>query len=94
MIGSVTQTFAIPYRPSADFINCTGGRWFDGSGCFNGKAVNLTFNRCERDPIAKFRDAVGFEPPTQHVAGQRRFAVVVDRLAQRLTGAEREQHDG
>ncbi len=44
LIGSVTQTFAIPYRPSADFINCPGGQWFDGSTCFNGKAVNLTFN--------------------------------------------------
>ena len=48
-IGSVTQTFAIPYRPSADNINCTGsntGKWFDPSSntCFNGKASNVTFN--------------------------------------------------
>jgi hypothetical protein len=44
LIGSVTQTFAIPYRPSADFVNCTGGRWFDGTACFNGFANNITFN--------------------------------------------------
>jgi hypothetical protein len=45
LLGSVTQTFAIPFRPSAD-IHCTGGRWYDaGSGsCFNGKATNITFN--------------------------------------------------
>ncbi|MGH9931595.1 MAG: hypothetical protein ACREA9_20500 [Pyrinomonadaceae bacterium] len=49
LIGSVTQTFAIPLRPSADNVNCTGanaGKWFDASSnrCFNGKANNVTFN--------------------------------------------------
>lgn len=44
LITSKTQTFAIPYRPSVDSVNCTGGRWYDGSGCFNGKAVNITFD--------------------------------------------------
>jgi len=39
-----TQTFAVPFRPSVDTVNCTGGRWFDGTSCFNGKAVNVTFN--------------------------------------------------
>jgi hypothetical protein len=44
LIGSVTQTFAIPYRPSADPTHCTGGRWFDGTTCYNGYAVPITFN--------------------------------------------------
>lgn len=49
LIGSVTQTFAIPYRPSADNFNCTGanaGKWYDAGSatCFNGKATNITFN--------------------------------------------------
>jgi hypothetical protein len=58
LIGSVTQTFAIPYRPSADLINCTGnlagaypnpgdtGKWYDASTqtCFNGYATDITFN--------------------------------------------------
>jgi len=47
LIGSVTQTFAIPYRPSADNTNCTGadaGKWFDGASCFNGYATTITFN--------------------------------------------------
>ncbi len=44
LIGSVTQTFAIPYRPSADNTNCTEGRWLDGTTCFNGLATTITFN--------------------------------------------------
>lgn len=47
-IASVTQTFDIPYRPSAS-TKCVGvneGKWWDPSlkTCFNGKAVNVTFN--------------------------------------------------
>ena len=44
--ASVTQTFAIPYRPSADPAHCTdsdAGKWWDGTACKNGKAVNITF---------------------------------------------------
>ena len=47
LIVSVTQTFAIPYRPSADNTNCTGanaGKWFNGTTCFNGFANTITFN--------------------------------------------------
>jgi hypothetical protein len=47
LLGTVTQTFAIPYRPSADPVNCTGanaGKWFDGTTCFNGKATTITFS--------------------------------------------------
>lgn len=46
-IGSVTQSFDIPYRPSADPVNCTGddaGKWFDGTTCYNGFATNITFD--------------------------------------------------
>jgi hypothetical protein len=48
-IGTVTQTFAVPYRPSADNVNCTGtnaGKWYDTSSgqCFNGQAVNVSFD--------------------------------------------------
>jgi hypothetical protein len=44
LLASATKTFDIPYRPSADNTNCTGGRWYDGATCFNGKAVNLAFD--------------------------------------------------
>jgi hypothetical protein len=47
-IASRTQTFAIPYRPSADPL-CTGpnaGKWYDSSSgtCFNGLANNIVFD--------------------------------------------------
>jgi hypothetical protein len=49
LIASVTQTFAIPYRPSADNVNCTGanaGKWYHAPSatCFNGLATTITFN--------------------------------------------------
>jgi hypothetical protein len=45
LIASVTKAFSIPYRPSADNVNCTGGAWFDGpQGCFNGLAHNIVFS--------------------------------------------------
>lgn len=47
LIATKTQTFTIPYRPSADATNCTAGdagKWYDGTSCFNGKAVNITFD--------------------------------------------------
>jgi len=48
LITTRTQTFSIPYRPSADPVHCTGGdagKWFDAvSGiCYNGLAKNITF---------------------------------------------------
>jgi hypothetical protein len=45
LIATSTQTFSIPYRPSAS-PKCTGGRWWDTSSksCFNGLADNITFN--------------------------------------------------
>jgi hypothetical protein len=46
LITTRTQTFTIPYRPSTDNINCTGGRWYQASTatCFNGFASNITFD--------------------------------------------------
>ncbi len=45
LIASVTQTFAIPWRPEAD-VTCSGGtawRASDGS-CYNGLAFTVTFD--------------------------------------------------
>jgi len=49
VIVSVTKTFAIPYRPSANNTKCVGdesGDWFDAKlgECFPGMATNITFN--------------------------------------------------
>ncbi len=46
---SVTKTFAIPYRPSANNTKCIGdesGSWFDTKNgeCFPGLATNITFS--------------------------------------------------
>lgn len=45
-IATLTQTFSVPYRPSADSANCTDGRWYDAASgtCFNGLAHNITFD--------------------------------------------------
>jgi hypothetical protein len=40
---TVTQTFAVPYRPSAD-ARCTGnGGWFKKGDCFHGKLFKIKF---------------------------------------------------
>jgi hypothetical protein len=45
LIASSTQTFAIPYRPSAS-TKCNDGKWYSSGTktCFNGLANNVTFN--------------------------------------------------
>lgn len=44
VVAQSTQTFAIPYRPSAS-EKCTDGRYWDNAvkDCFNGDAVSVTF---------------------------------------------------
>ena len=44
VVASRTQTFNIPFRPSAD-NDCSGGRWEASPGnCFNGLAERITFD--------------------------------------------------
>ena len=48
LLLSKTQTFAIPYRPSADAVKCTGpnaGKWYSKADktCYNGFATKITF---------------------------------------------------
>ena len=43
LIGSVTQTFTIPYRPSSAGGAC-GNAWSNGTSCFNGYAAVVTFD--------------------------------------------------
>ena len=42
LVESITETFAIPYRPSAS-TECGDGRWSDGTTCYNGYATPITF---------------------------------------------------
>ena len=47
LVGAVTHTYSIPYRPSANYSHCTGadeGKWFSrtDSKCYNGKAFRIS----------------------------------------------------
>ncbi|MBK5332182.1 MAG: hypothetical protein JJD93_09435 [Ilumatobacteraceae bacterium] len=42
-LATMTMNATIPYRPSADPVNCTGGRWFNGTTCYNGFAYPVIF---------------------------------------------------
>lgn len=68
VIATVTQTQAIPYRPSADLVNCVGGRWFDveSGSCFNGFAADLTFDFSSAGPITGNDLIVGVAFNTQN----------------------------
>jgi hypothetical protein len=57
LIATDTQSFAIPYRPSADNTHCTSaagtlGEWYDATeaACHNGLAVNITFDFSSQHP--------------------------------------------
>ena len=44
LVATVTETFDIPYRPSAAGLpTCADGRWSNGTTCFNGLATPVTF---------------------------------------------------
>jgi hypothetical protein len=45
LLASSSQTFDVPYRPSAS-AKCTGGRWYSSGlkTCFNGLADDVTFS--------------------------------------------------
>src|SRR5208283_5559547 len=66
LIATVTETFHIPYRPSADSGNCpgkgeeseaAGSRWYDAveSKCYKALATAVTFKKL---PIVLPDDAV------------------------------------
>ena len=46
LLATLTQTFTIPYRPSANLSLCPGGGWYsEGEGkCYNGLATSITFD--------------------------------------------------
>jgi hypothetical protein len=45
LLGTMTQTFTIPWRPADDRVNCPGdSAWFSGGVCYHGYAFNITFD--------------------------------------------------
>ena len=68
-IASVTKTFNIPYRPSANPAVCGDGRWSqDGTAatCFNGFANNITFDLSGHGISLPDRVIVALAYPTSH----------------------------
>jgi len=58
LIGAVTHTYQIPYRPSANYNHCTGpdaGKWWSNSdsSCRNGRSANITASLGSLDLPAK-----------------------------------------
>ena len=54
LIASDTQTFTIPFRPSADNTICGNtGQWFDSASetCYNGFATTITFDASNFTPV-------------------------------------------
>lgn len=47
LLGTKTVIFTIPFRPSADNLNCVGAnatKWYNGTTCFNGFATPISFS--------------------------------------------------
>ncbi len=71
VLGSVTQTFNIPYRPSADDVHCTGtsaGEWYDPTTatCSHGLPTNVTFDFSSLDLVLPTSVIYGIEYNTTH----------------------------
>lgn len=67
LITSKTQTFSIPYRPSADDELCDGDRFYDErvEACFNGLNTEITFDFSDDSIILPEEFIYGIEYNTQ-----------------------------
>lgn len=72
LITTTTQTFSVPYRPSSDHVNCTGGRWYDAAHgkCFNGLAANITFDFSSQNIVLTNNVVYGISYNTSHYGPQ------------------------
>jgi hypothetical protein len=73
LLASDTQAFKIPFRPSADAANCTGGnagKWFDGTACRNGLAHNISWDLGGRNLTLPDRVIVAVMYNTSHYGYQ------------------------
>ena len=63
LLATVTQSFNVPYRPSADSVHCDGRAWYDSTTttCFFGLAVPITFDLASLDVKLPSRVIVGFQ---------------------------------
>jgi hypothetical protein len=63
LLATITQDFAVPYRPSANKVNCSGGTWYDKKAetCYNGLAAPITFDLSSVDVTLPSQIIVGVE---------------------------------
>jgi len=69
LLATDTQSFRIPFRPSADLTNCTGpnaGKWWDGTSCYNGFAHNISWDLGGRNVTLPDRVIVSVMYNTSH----------------------------
>jgi hypothetical protein len=62
LLGTLTETFEIPYRPSSDSVHCPGGQqWYSKSDnqCYHGFAVPVTFDFSDQQISLPSKIAVG-----------------------------------
>ena len=65
LLLTATDTFNIPYRPSADPVNCTGdnaGKWYSSTdgACYSGFATPITFHLTGHVPTNQFVVSVAY----------------------------------
>jgi len=58
-IASATETITAPFRPSADTVNCTGGKWWDGAACVSGLLFTASFDFSADAPVVGDQVIVG-----------------------------------
>jgi hypothetical protein len=68
LLGSVTQSYAIPYRPSSDSINCDGTAWYDSKTetCYHGLTTTIAFDLSSLNVPLPSQVIVGFEFNSTH----------------------------
>ena len=68
LLATVTQNFAIPYRPSANTVNCTNGQWYNpkNKSCWNGFAVPITFDLSSLHVTLPSQVAIGVQYNTSN----------------------------
>jgi hypothetical protein len=69
LLGTVTQTFQIPYRPSSDSVDCPSGQqWYnpkDGR-CYHGFASPITFDFTNKEIVLPSQIVVGIAFNSTH----------------------------
>jgi len=68
LLGTITQTFNIPYRPSSDATHCDGTAWYNpfDQTCYHGLAYPVTFDFSSQHISLPSQVLVGIQYNTTH----------------------------